>query len=97
MDWHRDTLPTIVRAMAARPRHEALRGHVAELLREHFGAQFEELSHEAYLLEGRGRIGASQAASATSVLRPGTFLTWAALARISTTSPSERICQTGFH
>lgn len=55
-DWHRDTLPGIVRAMAARPRHEALRGHIAEILREHFRVPFEELNHEAYLLEGRGRI-----------------------------------------
>ena len=36
-----------------------------------------------------------QAASATSVLRPGTFFTCAALARISINSPSARICQTG--
>ena len=33
---------------------------------------------------------ASQSASATSVLRPGTFFTWAALARNSVTSPSAR-------
>jgi hypothetical protein len=39
---------------------------------------------------------ASQAASATSVLRPGTFLTCAALARTSASSPSESTCQTGF-
>ena len=38
---------------------------------------------------------ASQAASATSVLRPGTFFTCAALARISTRSPSDSTCQTG--
>jgi hypothetical protein len=56
MDWHRETLPGIVRALAGRPKHEALRGHIAELLRVHFGAAYEELSHEAYLLEGRGRI-----------------------------------------
>ena len=39
---------------------------------------------------------ASQIASATSVLRPGTFFTCAALARISVKSPSDRMCQTGF-
>ena len=39
---------------------------------------------------------ASQAASATSVLRPGTFLTCAAFARISPNPPSSSTCQTGF-
>jgi hypothetical protein len=39
---------------------------------------------------------ASQAASATSVLRPGTFLTRAALASTSVRSPSPSTCQTGF-
>src|SRR3712207_5690486 len=37
---------------------------------------------------------ASQDASATSVLRPGRFFTCAALARISTRSPSNSTCQT---
>ena len=32
--WRRDRLPEIVRSMASRPRHEALRGLVTELLRE---------------------------------------------------------------
>ena len=39
---------------------------------------------------------ASQVASFTSVLRPGTFLTCAALARTSANPPSARMCQTGF-
>ena len=39
---------------------------------------------------------ASQTASLTSLLRPGTFFTCAAFARSSSKSPSERICQTGF-
>ena len=43
----------------------------------------------------RGRLFC-QIASFTSVLRPGTFFTCAALARISSNSPSARICQTGF-
>ena len=38
---------------------------------------------------------ASQVASFTSVLRPGTFLTWAALARISSTCEASS-AQTGF-
>jgi hypothetical protein len=33
MTWDQDRLPEIVRAMAGRPRHEALRGLVTELLR----------------------------------------------------------------
>jgi SAM-dependent methyltransferase len=56
MIWIRDRLPEIVRAMAGRPRHEALRGHVTELLRSGFGAPYDEINHEVYLLDGRGRI-----------------------------------------
>ena len=43
----------------------------------------------------RQQIG-QPVASFTSVLRPGTFLTCAALASVSATSPSLRMCQTGF-
>ena len=42
--------------MADRPRHEALRGHVTELLRSGFGAPYSEIGHEVYLLDGTGRI-----------------------------------------
>ncbi len=42
--------------MASRPRHEALRGLVTELLREGFGAAFSELEHERYLVDNSGRI-----------------------------------------
>jgi len=49
--WRRDRLPEIVRSMASRPRHEALRGLVTELLREGFGAAFIELEHERYLVD----------------------------------------------
>lgn len=56
MTWDSDRLPELVRAMAARPRHEALRGHVTEMLRAAFGATYEEITHEAYLLDGSGRI-----------------------------------------
>ena len=42
--------------MAGRPRHEALRGHVTELLREGFGAPYDEMAHEVYLLDNSGRI-----------------------------------------
>jgi SAM-dependent methyltransferase len=42
--------------MASRPRHEALRGLVTELLREGFGAAFSETEHERYLVDNSGRI-----------------------------------------
>jgi methylase of polypeptide subunit release factors len=42
--------------MASRPRHEALRGLVTELLRTGFGAAFSELEHERYLVDNSGRI-----------------------------------------
>lgn len=54
--WRRDRLPEIVRSMASRPRHEALRGLVTELLREGFRAAFSELEHERYLVDNSGRI-----------------------------------------
>lgn len=56
MSWNRDRLPELVRAMAGRPRHEALRGQVTELLRSGFSAPYDEISHEVYLLDGSGRI-----------------------------------------
>jgi hypothetical protein len=56
MTWHNDRLPELLRAMAGRPRHEALRGHVTELLRAGFGARYEEIGHEVCLLDGGGRI-----------------------------------------
>jgi hypothetical protein len=54
--WRSERLPELVRALAGRPRHEALRGHVTELLRSGFGAPYEEIGQEVYLLDGRGRI-----------------------------------------
>lgn len=54
--WRRNRLPDIARSMASRPRHEALRGLVTELLREGFGAAFSELDHERYLVNNSGRI-----------------------------------------
>ncbi|WP_165214380.1 class I SAM-dependent methyltransferase [Affinirhizobium pseudoryzae] len=42
--------------MASRPRHEALRGLVTDLLRDGFGARFSELEHERYLVDNSGRI-----------------------------------------
>jgi hypothetical protein len=56
MTWQRDRLPELVRAMAGKPRHEALRGHITELLRAGFGASYDQIGHEVYLLDGTGRI-----------------------------------------
>ncbi len=56
MTWRHDKLPELLRAMAGRPRHEALRGHVTELLREGFGATYTDIAHEVYLLDKSGRI-----------------------------------------
>lgn len=49
--------------MATRPsqaerrgRHEALRVLVSELLRDGFGAEFDELEHERYLVDNSGRV-----------------------------------------
>ncbi len=55
-EWRAERLPDLVRALATRPRHEALRGHVTELLRPGFGAPYSEIAHEVYLLDGTGRI-----------------------------------------
>lgn len=61
MSWRTERLPALVRAMAARAadgrgRHESLRLSVAELLREGFGAPYEEMQQEVWLLDGTGRI-----------------------------------------
>jgi hypothetical protein len=39
-----------------RGRHEALRVLVSELLRHGFGAEFDELEHERYLIDNSGRV-----------------------------------------
>ncbi|MGH7080785.1 MAG: hypothetical protein ACREFU_22110, partial [Acetobacteraceae bacterium] len=54
--WHTERLPELIAALATRPRHEALRGHITELLHSGFDAPYDELDHEVYLLDGRGRI-----------------------------------------
>ena len=55
-NWHTERLPELVRALATRPRHEALRGHITKLLRSGFKAPYEDIAHEVYLLDGSGRI-----------------------------------------
>jgi hypothetical protein len=54
--WRTERLPELVRALASRPRHEALRGHMTELLRSGFDAPYDEIAHEVYLLDGSGRM-----------------------------------------
>lgn len=54
--WRTERLPELVRALASRPRHEALRGHMTELLRSGFDASHDEIAHEVYLLDGSGRM-----------------------------------------
>jgi SAM-dependent methyltransferase len=54
--WRSERLPELVRALASRPRHEALRGHVTDLLRSGFNAPYDEIGQEVYLLDGSGRI-----------------------------------------
>ena len=56
MSWRTESLPNLVRTLASRPRHEALRVCMGDLLRHGFGATYGELSHEVYLLDGTGRI-----------------------------------------
>ena len=66
--WRSERLPELVRALASRPRHEALRGHVTDLLRSGFGAPYEEIGQEVYLLDGSGRIDTMW--GATVIVRP---------------------------
>ncbi len=44
--------------MAGRPRHEALRGYIVQLLRDGFGADEAAIAHERFLLDRSGRIDA---------------------------------------
>ena len=68
------------------------------LARAHQRAQFLELlsGTKLALMRPKATRSAIQVASFTSVLRPGTFLMWAALAKISSNLPSLRIFHTGF-
>jgi hypothetical protein len=54
--WRTERLPQIVIALAGRPRHEALRGHVTEILRSAFNVPYSEIGHECYLVDRTGRI-----------------------------------------
>jgi hypothetical protein len=54
--WRTERLPEIVTALAGRPRHEALRGHVTEILRSAFNVPYSEIGHECYLVDRTGRI-----------------------------------------
>jgi hypothetical protein len=54
--WHSKRLPELVCAPAGWPRHDALRGHITGLLRSGFGAPYEGIGHEVYLLDRSERI-----------------------------------------
>ena len=54
------------------------------------------IRHEACADETVAKRSASHSASLTSVLRPGTFFTWAAFAKINSNLPPAKMCHTGF-
>src|SRR3954454_9013687 len=53
--WRQTDLPELAVALASRPGHEAVRTHVAEILRHGFGAGYAAFSHEVRLPEVHGR------------------------------------------
>ena len=55
LSWREAHLPDIVSALAQRPGHEAVRTHLAEILRHAFHADYLALDHEVRMPEIRGR------------------------------------------
>ena len=55
--WRQQHLPEIVVNLANRPGHEAVRTHVADILRYGFGVAYHEIDHEVRLPEVHGRAG----------------------------------------
>jgi SAM-dependent methyltransferase len=53
--WRQQHLPEIVANLANRPGHEAVRTHVADILRYGFGVAYHEIDHEVRLPEVHGR------------------------------------------
>jgi SAM-dependent methyltransferase len=53
--WRQADLPHVVATLATRPRHEALRTLVADILRNGFNAAYAALDHEVRMPEVRGR------------------------------------------
>jgi len=53
--WRQQHLPEIVVNLANRPGHEAVRTHVADILRYGFGVAYHEIDHEVRLPEVHGR------------------------------------------
>ena len=47
--WRQQHLPEIVANLANRPGHEAVRTHVADILRYGFGVAYHEIDHEVRL------------------------------------------------
>jgi hypothetical protein len=53
--WRQQHLPEIVANLANRPGHEAVRTHLADILRYGFGVAYHEIDHEVRLPEVHGR------------------------------------------
>src|ERR1700739_4040498 len=53
--WRQQHLPEIVANLANRPGQEAVRTHVADILRYGFGVAYHEIDHEVRLPEVHGR------------------------------------------
>jgi SAM-dependent methyltransferase len=54
-NWRQQHFPEIVARLASRPRHEALRTLIADILHYGFGAAYHELDHEVRMPEVHGR------------------------------------------
>jgi SAM-dependent methyltransferase len=54
--WRADTLPELAASLAARPGHETVRTHLAEILRHGLGVRAADLKQEDYRARVRGRI-----------------------------------------
>ena len=54
-DWRQQHLPEIIARLATRPRHEAVRTLIADILHYGLGAAYHELDHEVRMPEVHGR------------------------------------------
>jgi hypothetical protein len=78
--WRADTLPELAASLAARPGHETVRTHLAEILRHGLGVRAADLKQEDYRARdhlttlslypaGRGREGGRAGGVARAVSR----------------------------
>jgi hypothetical protein len=68
--WRQHELPDIVRALAGRPGHEAVRTMVTDILRHAFGANWLSLDHEVRMPEVHGRADTLFGATVFACSRP---------------------------